>query len=271
VRSETAIATNPVSVASAAVKLAANIFADIKEATVLLIGAGDTIELSARHLAANGVTRFIIANRTLEKAKLLAARYQGEAILLQQVPDYLAKADLLFCATNSVLPLVGKGSVERALLQRRHRPMFMVDLAVPRNIEPQVAQLEDVYLYTLDDLHHIVDENLASRQVAAKEAEVIITHYSDNYMVWLRTLQAVNSIRGYRQSACKARDQHVDKALQQLTQGASAPLVVAKLAHGLTNALLHAPTVALREAGAQNEQLLTLLSQTLLKSGDDLQ
>jgi len=268
VRSETGIAVNPVSVAYAAVKLSTRIFTSLPDATVLLIGAGDTMELAARHLAAQGVKRFIVANRTYEKAKKLAARYEGEAILLQQLPDYLSKADLLFTATNSVLPLIGKGSIERALKERRHRPMFMVDLAMPRNIEPQVAQLEDAYLYTLEDLRRVVDENVASRHIAAQEAEVIITHYSEDYMIWRRSLQAVGSICGYRDSAIQIRDQQIEKALQQLAQGASAPLVLSKLAHSLTNKLLHAPTIALRTAAEHDEQILSLLSQSLLKSGD---
>jgi len=249
VRSETDIAANPVSVAYAAVKLSTRIFTSLADASVLLIGAGETMELAARHLAAQGVKRFIVANRTYEKAQLLAARYQGVAILLQQLPDYLSQADLLFSATNSVLPLVGKGSIERALKERRHRPMFMVDLAVPRNIEPQVAQLEDVYLYTVDDLRRVVDDNLASRQMAAQE-------------------QAVDSICGYRESARIIRDQQIDKALQQLAQGASAELVLSKLAHTLTNKLLHAPTIALRTAAQHDEQTLSVLSQSLLKSGE---
>jgi len=268
VRSETDIAANPVSVAYAAVKLSTRIFTSLADASVLLIGAGETMELAARHLAAQGVKRFIVANRTYEKAQLLAARYQGVAILLQQLPDYLSQADLLFSATNSVLPLVGKGSIERALKERRHRPMFMVDLAVPRNIEPQVAQLEDVYLYTVDDLRRVVDDNLASRQMAAQEAEMMIAHYSEDYMAWRRSLQAVDSICGYRESARIIRDQQIDKALQQLAQGASAELVLSKLAHTLTNKLLHAPTIALRTAAQHDEQTLSVLSQSLLKSGE---
>lgn len=174
VRTDTAIGENPVSVAFAAVSLSRQIFSDLKRSTALLIGAGETIALVARHLFEQGVGRIIVANRTLERAELLSEPLGGQAILLNQIPDFLAQCDIVISSTASPLPILGKGAVERALKQRRHKPMFMVDIAVPRDIEPEVGGLADVYLYTVDDLHEVIEDNLRSRQDAAEAAERLI-------------------------------------------------------------------------------------------------
>ncbi|HIQ52665.1 MAG TPA: glutamyl-tRNA reductase, partial [Pseudomonas pachastrellae] len=220
VRTDTAIGENPVSVAFAAVSLARQIFADLRRSTALLIGAGETIGLVARHLFEQGVGRIIVANRTLQRAELLSEPLGGQAIVLTQIPDILAECDVVISSTASPLPILGKGAVERALKQRRHKPMFMVDIAVPRDIEPEVGSLSDVYLYTVDDLHEVIEENLRSRQGAAEAAERLIELGTGDFMQRLRALAAVDVLRSYRQKAEQARDQELQKALAKLQRGA---------------------------------------------------
>ena len=197
VRTDTAIGSSPVSVAFAAVRLAQQIFDDISQQTAILIGAGETVELTARHLRENKIGQLIIANRTFENAHALAARFGGFAIALSELPGHLANADILVSSTASQLPILGKGSVESAIKIRKHKPMFMIDLAVPRDIEPEVGQLNDVYLYTVDDLENTVEESLHSRRQAAKQAEVIIDTEVEHFMAWLRAQDAVTTIRDF--------------------------------------------------------------------------
>ena len=166
VRTDTAIGDSPVSVAFAAVSLARQIFADLSQQTALLIGAGETVELAARHLVQNGIGRIIVANRTIARAQELALQFDAYAIALTEIPSHLADADIVIASTASPMPILGKGTVESALKRRRHRPMFMVDIAVPRDIEAEVANLEDIYLYTVDDLEEVIQDNLRSRQEA---------------------------------------------------------------------------------------------------------
>src|SRR5690606_25189185 len=191
VRTDTAIGAHPVSVASATVVLAKRIFRDLGEQTVLLIGAGDTIELCARHLREHRIGHMIVANRTLERAQLIGDALGAEAISLAEMPMRLADADIVISSTASQLPILGKGAVERALKARRHRPMLLVDLAVLRDIEAEVAQLADVYLYTIDDMKEVVQENVQSRRAAAVEAEKIIETRVSDFMQWVRSLDAV--------------------------------------------------------------------------------
>ncbi|MCH9691398.1 MAG: glutamyl-tRNA reductase [Gammaproteobacteria bacterium] len=248
VRTETAIGENPVSVAFAAVSLAARIFTDLGRQTALLIGAGDTIELVARHLLDKGVKGLIVANRTLERAEQLAANFGAKAILLADIPEYLPQADIVFSSTASQLPILGKGAVETALKQRRHRPVFMVDIAVPRDIEPQVAELDDVYLYTVDDLRGVVDEGVRLRKKAAEAAHEIIDIAAQAFMGKHRALKAVDSIRNYRQQAQSISKEELEKALAQLRSGGDPQQLLEQLARTLTNKLIHAPTVSLRRA-----------------------
>ena len=219
VRTDTAIGASPVSVAFAAVNLAKQIFADLSEHTALLIGAGDTIELVARHLNEQKVKNIIVANRTVERAHALAEQFDGEAIALADMPERLVDADIIISSTASQLPILGKGAVERALKERKHRPMFMVDIAVPRDIEPEVNSLNDVYLYTVDDLQEVIEEGLQSRQEAAQQAEEIIQQQVDHFMGWLRSLDAVNTIRAVREQAEAVRDDVLDYAQRQLATG----------------------------------------------------
>jgi len=268
VRTDTAIGENPVSVAFAAVSLARQIFADLRRSTALLIGAGETIGLVARHLFEQGVGRIIVANRTLQRAELLSEPLGGQAIVLTQIPDILAECDVVISSTASPLPILGKGAVERALKQRRHKPMFMVDIAVPRDIEPEVGSLSDVYLYTVDDLHEVIEENLRSRQGAAEAAERLIELGTGDFMQRLRALAAVDVLRSYRQKAEQARDQELQKALAKLQRGADPALVMAEMARMLTNKLLHDPSVQLKQMTAQGRVEALALAQELFALGD---
>ncbi|CAA9889576.1 glutamyl tRNA reductase [Candidatus Methylobacter favarea] len=253
VRTDTAIGFSPVSVAFAAVQLAQQIFDKLSEQTALLIGAGETIELAARHLSQQGIGRIIIANRTYDKAHTLATQFNGYAIALAELPRHLAEADIVVSSTASQLPILGKGRVESALKQRKHKPMFMVDLAVPRDIEAEVEQLPDVYLYTIDDLQATIDQNMDSRRQAAEQAEEIIDTQVDYFLTWLRSQRAQSTIRDYRSQAEKTRDEALQKALGLLKNGLSPEEALNRLAHSLTNKLIHTPSIQIREA-AENER-----------------
>ncbi|MBQ0741733.1 MAG: glutamyl-tRNA reductase [Pseudomonas sp.] len=268
VRTDTAIGENPVSVAFAAVSLSRQIFSDLKRSTALLIGAGETIALVARHLFEQGVGRIIVANRTLERAELLSEPLGGQAILLNQIPDFLAQCDIVISSTASPLPILGKGAVERALKQRRHKPMFMVDIAVPRDIEPEVGGLADVYLYTVDDLHEVIEDNLRSRQDAAEAAERLIDLGTQEFMQRLRALAAVDVLRRYRVKAEAMRDQELAKAQARLERGADASVVMAEMARALTNKLLHDPSVQLKQMSAEGRAEALALAQELFALDD---
>lgn len=251
VRAETAIGHNPVSVAYAAVRLAQRIFADLRNNTALLIGAGKTVELVARHLREQGIRKIIIANRTLERAQLLAESLQAEAILLGDIPNRLHEADIVISSTASQLPVLGKGAVEQALKIRKHQPMFMVDIAVPRDIEPQVAELDDVYLYTVDDLRDVIDENLRARELAAEEARVLVEEGVALYQQEKRRQEASSNIVEYRKKAEAWRDAEIDRAIKAIARGDSAEDTMKVLARNLTNKLLHHPTEMLKQLSDQ--------------------
>jgi glutamyl-tRNA reductase len=251
VRTDTAIGENPVSVAFAAVSLAKQIFSDLNRSQALLIGAGETITLVARHLHEQGIKRIVVANRTLERASILAEQFGAHAVLLSEIPQELINSDIVISSTASQLPILGKGAVENALRLRKHKPMFMVDIAVPRDIEAQVGELDDVYLYTVDDLHEVVAENLKSRQGAAMAAEELVSSGAGDFMLRLRELAAVDVLRAYRQQAERLRDEELLKAQRLLANGSSADEVLAQLARGLTNKLLHAPSVQLKKLSAE--------------------
>ncbi|MTI15533.1 glutamyl-tRNA reductase [Sansalvadorimonas verongulae] len=253
VRTHTTIGENPVSVAFAAVSLSRQIFADLKENTALLIGAGETIELVAKHLKEQGIGKIIIANRTLERALRLADKYNGDAILLADIPEHLYQADILIASTASQLPILGKGAVERALKRRRHNPMFMVDIAVPRDIEPEVGKLADIYLYTVDDLREVIEDNVRSRQEAAIEAEKIVITGADEYFAHMRSLDAVEVVRSYRSRAENIQAQELAKAMRLLDNGRPPEQVLQLLARSLTNKLIHAPSVQMRKAGSEGK------------------
>jgi len=242
VRTDTAIGASAVSVAYAAVALAKQIFADLSEQTVLMIGAGETIELTARHLQQSGVTKIIVANRTLERAQQLAEDFGAQAISLAELPNRLPDADIVISSTASTLPILGKGAVEKALKQRKHRPMFLVDLAVPRDIEEQVGELRDAYLYTVDDLQEVIQENLASRKAAAEEAEQIIDLQTADFMRWLKSLDAVPTILDLRAHIDHLAQRELDRARRRLQAGEDAEEVLRWLTYALTQKLAHVPS-----------------------------
>ena len=268
VRTDTAIGNSPVSVAFAAVSLAKQIFTDLSQATALLIGAGETIELAARHLHDSGVKKLIIANRTLERAHNLAMQVNGYAISLSEMPKHIAEADIVISSTASQLPILGKGMVESALKERKRKPIFMVDIAVPRDIEPEVADMEDVYLYCVDDLHDIIEENLQSRREAAQQAEEIIDSQVEHFISWLRTQDAVPVIKALRQRAENERESVLNKAKKQLEQGADVDQVLNELARTLTNKLLHEPSRQLRQSGSDAESNLIEAARSLFNIKD---
>ncbi len=248
VRTDTAVGANAVSVAYAAVDLAKRIFSRLSEQTVLLIGAGETIELVARHLLENDVKHIIVANRSIERAEVLAQQISSEAISLAEIPSRLHEADIVVASTASTLPILGKGAVERAARKRRHKPMFMVDLAVPRDIEPEVGELRDVYLYTIDDLSEVVDRNINARREAAVEAEKIIDLQVVRFMRWMKSLDSVPTIREFRHEVDEIRARELDIALKRLKGGAAPEDVIERLAWNLTRKFSHAPSKALRKA-----------------------
>ena len=263
VRTDTAIGENPVSVAFAAVSLAKQIFADLHRSQALLIGAGETISLVARHLHDQGVKRIVVANRTLERASQLAEQFGAHAVLLSDIPQELAHSDIVISSTASQLPILGKGAVERALKQRKHKPMFMVDIAVPRDIEPEVGELDDVYLYTVDDLHEVIEENLKNRQDAAQAAEALVASGAEDFMQRLRELAAVDVLKAYRQQAERVRDEELARAQRLLANGVGVEDVLAQLARGLTNKLLHAPSVQLKKLSADGRFEALAVAQEL--------
>jgi glutamyl-tRNA reductase len=268
VRTDTAIGSSPVSVAFAAVRLAQRIFDNLKDQTAVLIGAGETIELTARHLYEQGVGEIIIANRTFDRAHTLAAQFNGFAIALSELPQHLAKADIVVSSTASQLPILGKGMVESALKARKHKPVFMVDLAVPRDIEPEVAQLRDVYLYTVDDLRNTIEEGMRSRQEAAKQAEEIIDVEVDHFLAWLRAQGATDTIRDFRKSAEAIRDEALAQALRALNNGKPPQDALNLLAHALTNKLIHTPSFRLKQAGIDERHDLIAAARELFQLKD---
>lgn len=265
VRTETGIGKNPVSVAYAAVSMASRIFDDFSRANALLIGAGETIELVARHLHEAGVRQLTVANRTRERAEQVSSSLGGAAITLPEIPDALERADIVISSTASPLPILGKGMVERALKKRRHRPVFMVDIAVPRDIEPEVGELADVFLYTVDDLEEVIEENRRHRQVAADQAESLIEHGVGSWQQERRVRNGGEVIRDFRRHGESLRDQARDQALERLAKGEDPAKVVERLAHQLANRFMHQPTLTIREAAAQeNHDLLSAAPRLLL-------
>ena len=262
VRSTTAIGANIVSMAAAAVHLSERIFERLADQSVLFIGAGEMIELCAAHFAGGKPKRLSIANRTPERALLIAERFGGDVLRLDEVGERLADYDIVVSCTASALPILGLGMVERALKVRRHRPMVMVDLAVPRDIEAEVGQLDDVFLYTLDDLGQIVESGQESRQAAIVDAEEIITHRVDDFLHWMESRETVPIIRALRDTADRARRHELEHALKLLQRGDDPAQVLDALSKGLTNKLLHPPTQALNLAeGAERNEVAQVIAR----------
>jgi glutamyl-tRNA reductase len=264
VRTDTAIGENPVSVAYAAVNLAGHIFSDLSTTRALLVGAGETIDLVARHLVDAGISQIVVANRTLGRARELAQRFGAEAVLLADIPEQLVAADIVISSTGSQLPILGKGAVEDALKARKHRPILMIDLAVPRDIEPQVGSLKDIYLYSVDDLRDIVEENMRSRQDEARKADIIIASGVEEFQLQLRSRHAVDTVKALRNHAERLRDSEVEKALKALARGEAPEQVVSTMARGLTNKLIHSPSIELKKASAEGREDVVQAARSLL-------
>ena len=257
VRSQTAIGEDSVSMAAAAVRLAERVFGDLTEVKVLCVGAGEMMELCATHFAAQRPAGMVVANRTLDRAESLASRFSAGTMRLADLPDRLAEFDVVVSCTASSLPILGLGMVERATRARRRRPIVMVDLAVPRDIEPEVARLDDVYLYSVDDLGRLVQNATESRQAAVVQAEAIIETRVQNFMHWMDSRLVVPVIRDLHEAAHSLREAELDRARKALARGESPDQVLEQLAHGLTQKYLHGPLAALNQSqGADRQQLL---------------
>ena len=262
VRTNTDIGANSISMAAAAVKLAQRIFGDISDQKVLFIGAGEMIELCADHFAAQNPKSMTIANRTIERGSNLAQKINGQAILLNDLPAHFADFDIVVTSTASPLPIIGLGMVESAIKARRHRPVFMVDLAVPRDIESEVAELDDVFLYTVDDLAQVVSDGIENRQNAAVEAEMIVASRVENFMQWFKKRDAVPTIKALRDQVEAMRKAEIEKALKQLQKGESPEKTLEALSVALTNKFLHAPSHALNQShGEEHAKLEDTLKQ----------
>lgn len=265
VRSDTDIGRNPVSVAYAAVVMAQQIFTDLGTKRALLLGAGDTIARVAEHLHHSGIGAMAVANRTLANAESLAARFNARAMQLTDVAGELHDYDIVIASTGSALPVVGKGAVEHAIRLRRRRPIFIVDIAVPRDVEPEVADLDDVYLYTIDDLTEIIEENVRQRRAAAESAETLVDDGASHYIRERRAHQSRALLRGFRDQAEAIKSTELDRALKDLNRGADPEAVMAALARSITNKLIHQPTVAIREASADGRNDLLEYLKTLYR------
>ncbi len=264
VRTDTEIGSHAVSVAFAAVNLSKQIFGSLNSLQALLIGAGETIELVARHLQSQQIGSIVIANRSLDNAQRLADEVNARAVQINEVPEQLADADIVISSTASQLPILGKGATENALKRRKHRPIFMVDLAVPRDIETQVGELDDIYLYTVDDLKNVVDENLRSRELAAEAAQEIVNLEVKAFNQWLRTHQSADHIRELRQKAETIKQQCIEKALMQFRQDQDVDKAIERLANTLTNKMLHGPTIEMRKALEKEDNATIRFLQSLI-------
>lgn len=263
VRSTTAIGANIVSMAAAAVHLTERIFERVADQHVLFIGAGEMIELCAAHFSGASPRSMTVANRTEARAEGLAARFGAQTMRLDAVAEMLPRFDVVVSCTAAPLPIIGLGMVERAVKARRHRPMVMVDLAVPRDIEPEVGALDDVFLYTVDDLAQVVDAGMESRQQAVLEAEGIIDQRVDGFLHWMQARDAVPTIRALREHAESVRQGEIERALRQLAKGDDPQQVLEALSHGLTNKLMHAPTRYLNQSEGETQAEASRLLQQL--------
>ncbi|MDT0496980.1 glutamyl-tRNA reductase [Algiphilus sp. W345] len=269
VRNQTDIGAHPVSVAYAAVTMAKRIFSDLSAQTALLIGAGEMVQLIARHLVGQGVGRIIVANRSLDRAEKLARELHGYAVPLSDLPAYVASADLVIASTGSRDPVLDIAVVKRAVSIRRHKPQFMIDLAVPRDIDPRVGSLEDVYLYTVDDLRTVISENLKFREQAARQGEALVQQYALEFNRWLESRDVGDTIRRIRAKARLQRDEVLERARKRLANGEDPEAVMAFVADTLSNKLLHAPSAQMRKADAVEQAMLMSTAEKLFDLGGE--
>ena len=263
VRTQTEIGRNPISVAYAAVALSQQIFNDLKSKKALLLGAGEMVDLVAEHLVGNEISGLAVANRTLANAEIIAAKYDGEAMQLTDIAHRLAEFDIIIASTGASLPIIGKGAVEAAIKQRRRKPILMVDIAVPRDIEPEVGELPDVYLYSIDDLTQIIEANLQQRRAAAQDAEAFVLEGAHHYQRERRVQLGQGVLTQFRKQAMATQQQELAKALKDLERGTDPHEVLSKLSTSLTNKLIHTPTLAIREANAEGRSDLLEYCRTL--------
>ena len=269
VRSTTQIGAHPVTVAYAAVQLAQHIFADLGKQTALLIGAGDTVQLLARHLRSRGVGRIIVANRSIERAQTLAQSVQGYAISLADIGLHLPEADVVISSTASRDHILRRDAVARAITKRRRKPVLMIDLAMPRDLDPAIAQLEDVYLYSLDDLRSVIAENMKVREASAQQAEALVEDYARTFERWMESRDAGATIRRLRARARAQRDEVLIKARRKLANGETPEAVMAFVADTLANKLLHAPSERLHKADVVEQSMLIDAAHKLFDLPDD--
>lgn len=269
VRHETGINEHPVSVAYITMVLARQIFGDLSSKKVLLVGAGEMIELCGRHFHQQGVAELMIINRSLDKAQLLAAEFKARAIGLEFIDETLPEADIVISSTASRTPIISREAVESALKTRRRRPVFLVDIAVPRDIEATVASLDDAYLYTIDDLQQVADENTGHRNFAAKEASGLVQASVEEYMRWLHGARAAKFLKRLRSHAEKSSEELVSKALRQIDLGKDPADVVRQLAGSLTNRILHVPSIRLRQAAENQEYGILKAADWLFEHRDN--
>ncbi|MQY51467.1 glutamyl-tRNA reductase [Rhodocyclus tenuis] len=263
VRTTTAIGANTVSMSAAAVHLAERIFERIADQRVLFVGAGEMIELCAAHFCAQNPKQVVVANRTVERGQALAERYGGTAIRLDDIADRLSQFDIVVSCTGSPLPIIGLGMVERAIKLRRHRPMFMIDLAVPRDIEQEAGDLDDVFLYTVDDLAQVVASGIESRKAAVVEAEDIIVARVDNFIQWMQSRDTVPLIRSLRDTAERTRRHEIEHATKMLAKGEDPARVLDQLSQRLMNKFLHAPTQTLNQSSDEERAELNAIAARL--------
>ncbi|MEQ1440455.1 glutamyl-tRNA reductase [Fontimonas sp. SYSU GA230001] len=269
VRSQTEIGAHPVSVAYAALQMARRIFADLHSQTALLIGAGEMMQLVGRHLQQHGVGRIVIANRSLERAEKLARELHGYAISLNDLPSYLGDADLVVSSTAARGYIIDREAMQRAVQARRRKPVFMIDLAVPRDIDPRIADVEDIYLYSIDDLRDVIAQNLKRREDAARQAEVLVQAQAEEFARWLESRDASSTIQAIRAHARASRDEVLGKARRRLASGEPVEDVLAFVADTLSNKILHAPSQALRRADAVEQALLLNAARRLFDLPED--
>lgn len=253
IRTNTAIGAHPVSIAYAITQLSKKYYGTLSDRTILLIGAGETIQLAATHLHGVGAKKIIIANRTLEKSNVIAHTINAQTICMQDIPDQLKNCDIVISATASQLPIIGKGLIESTLKNNNGRSLLLVDLAIPRDIEPEVAKLARAHLFHLDDLQSIITENLKGREAASKQAEIMIDVEADQFYEKMRVFRARRVIAQYRDRLDSIRLEEQNKALQQLQNGHDPQRVLEQFGHTLINKIMHHPTIKLREAASEEK------------------
>jgi len=270
IRTSSGISEHPVSVAYTAVVLARQIFGDLDNNTVALVGAGEMIQLCGRYLRDHGIAHLLILNRSREAAEQLAAELDATAMTLDQLDEALPRADILISSTASPQPIIRKADIKAALRRRRHRPMFLVDIAVPRDIEPAVADLRDVYLYTIDDLQQVVDENMQQRSTAAEQAVADVEEAVSGFMRWLYGIRANRTLKRIREQSHDYEQEVTDRAIKRLKAGQDPAEVLQQMASTLTNKILHLPSRRLREAAeARDYEVLKAADRMFRHDGDD--